>query len=93
MLEPSVIALLTITEEFMPKPSSVLCRIVIETKTLQDEGEIFPILYKVAPAWTGVILAGKRDSRRENGSGEDKLSNVISFIILQLEEGSTFFIK
>ena len=31
ILEPSDIALLTITEEVMAKPSSVLCRIVIET--------------------------------------------------------------
>ena len=31
MLEPSDIALLTVTEKVMPKPSWVLCRIVIET--------------------------------------------------------------
>ena len=64
------------------------------------ENQIFSILSS-AKAWTSVILAGKRDSRRhsktgfrendqrEYRSGGNKLSNVRRFIILIPGEGLT----
>ena len=66
------------------------------------EYEIFSTL-RIAHAWTSVILAGKRDSRRhsttglsendqrECRSGGNKLTDVRSFIILRSGEGLTSF--
>ena len=61
------------------------------------EYEIFSMVSS-ARAWAGVIWAGKRGSRRhsttrfsECHSGENKLSNVRSFIILQSGEALTSF--
>ena len=88
MLEPSDTALLTITEEVI-KPNSVVFRIVIETETVQDYLKWRP--REPASFWRENAIAVV--IRRENVSGEDKLSNVISFIILRLEEGLTFFNK
>ena len=59
------------------------------------EYEIFSTLSS-ARAWTRVILAGKRDSRRqefwqEYRRGRNKLSNVRNSIILGSREGLTLF--
>ena len=49
-------------------------------------------LPSIALAWTSVILAGKRDSRRHSTiCGGNKLSKVSSFIILLPGEGLTSF--
>ena len=82
--------------------------ILVKKRTLRffDEDDyeykIFSIL-SIAQAWTSVILAGKRDSRRhstrsfsendqrECRSGGNKLTDVRSFIILRSGEGLTSF--
>ena len=59
------------------------------------EYKIFSIL-GIAHAWTSVILAGRRDSRRQSTTslnGGNKLSSVRCFIILLSGEGLTFTIN
>ena len=83
-------------ESFSPL-NNVVTEGVITTRSnrmkfrLDYEYELFS-LPSIALAWTSVILAGKRDSRRHSTiCGGNKLSKVSSFIILLPGDGLTSF--